>query len=112
MLSRFVQKPGTITRVAVIPFVTALLPVRSSSSAWLAIQPCAFLLLGWNRKSAGQFRQWRRQREAQATQLQARRMEAVAFEAAHAEAKNKRAQWLRAWNLYMNQLLFAEAERR
>jgi hypothetical protein len=28
------------------------------------------------------------------------------------EAKNKRAQWLRAWHLYMNQLLFAEAERR
>jgi len=26
--------------------------------------------------------------------------------------KKRRAEWLRAWNLYMNQLLFAEAERR
>ena len=29
-----------------------------------------------------------------------------------AEGKKRGAQWLRAWNLYMNQLLFAEAERR
>jgi hypothetical protein len=28
------------------------------------------------------------------------------------EGKRRRAQWLRAWSLYMNQLLFAEAERR
>src|SRR5215472_12260232 len=68
------------SRVAMIPFVTALLPVRSSSSAWLGIQPFAFLLGSWNGKSAGQFRQWRRQREAQGTQPQARRMEAVAVE--------------------------------
>ena len=44
MLSSFVQKPGTIARVAVIPFVTALLPVGSSSSAWLARLPATFFM--------------------------------------------------------------------
>jgi hypothetical protein len=28
------------------------------------------------------------------------------------EGKKRRAEWLRTWNLYMSQLLFAEAERR
>jgi hypothetical protein len=28
------------------------------------------------------------------------------------EGKKRRTEWLRTWNLYMSQLLFAEAERR
>ena len=29
-----------------------------------------------------------------------------------AEGRNRRVEWLHAWNLYLSQLLFAEAERR